>query len=662
MKRVTKADLKVIQKIGKTKARSRGADIVVSGFKKGIKYHYILQQAEYCYNSLLDVRRRAYRNSRYYRGHQWGDIVVVNGESMTEAEYLQMQGRPPLKQNLIRPHMRNILGQFRSNPYKSVVTARNRKDQTASEMMTVALEGVYNANDGKERDARKLEDFLITSTAIYETSYSFDHERKRSIPKFRSVNLSRFFIDPNIEDVQGEDIGIIGDIEDIPLYDLVARYAKTPEQQIELEKIYASTRDIYNDRGFAFDEKTITNLDFLTPVSSNLCRVIKVCIFEGEWKLLAHDRSDASYETYALEDQQMLDAENESRMLLSQENNVDIPLIEYERKFIKTWKYYHLTPTGFCLWESECLYEHNSHPYIFQFYPMFNGAVWSIVEDLIDQQKMINRSVILWDFMNSASAKGVLLVPEEAITEDFPLERIAEEWVKFNGVVKIKLRTEDGRPVQVPKQIVSSALHPGMVEMISLQMKFLQEISGVSPAMQGKEPPSGTPASLFAQETANASLNILDHLETFASFCKKRDFKMIQLIRQYYTEKHYQGQGNKNISNDAEWYDPDTIRNLDFENQIAKGSDTPTYRMLIDDMLFKMLENKYIGIEAFLENCSLPFSDKLLASIKSQREMLKEGKMPDGLDPQMLQEAQQQLPETSPDRMRDAKRLFYGNK
>lgn len=662
MKKVTEADLRVIRRVGVIPRKKESRRMTTEHFKSGDKYQYILQQAEYCFNALYEVRRRAERNSKFYRGNQWSDTVVVNGEVMTEAEYLQRQGKPPLKQNLIRPYMRSILGQFRSNPYKSIVIARNRKDQTASEMMTVALEGAYAMNSGKERDARKLEDFLITSAAIYETSYSFDDERRRSIPKFRSVSLSRFFIDANMEDIEGEDIQIIGDVEDISKADLLTRYAQTAEQEEELNRIYASVRAMYNDRGQAFDEKTNNRIDFLFPVSSNLCRVIKVCILEGEWMLLAHDRADATYEAYELSEKKMLDAENEQRKALGQINGVEVPLIEYEEKFIKTWRYYHLSPTGKCLWEARCPYTHNSHPYVFQFYPLFNGAVWSIVEDMIDQQKMVNRSIILWDFINSASAKGVLLVPEEAIPDDMNLSDFAEEWVKYNGVVKIRTKTDKGATIDLPKQIVSNSIHPGLVEMINLQIKLLQDISGVYPAMQGKQAPSGTPSSLYAQESANASVNVLDHLETFANFCRKRDYKIIQIIRQFYTDKHYQGLGNKTISPDAEWYNPDTIRNIEFDTQIAKGTDTPTYRMLIDDMLFKMLEEQYINIEAFLENCSFPFADKILTTIKSQREMLQEGKAPEGIDPNVLQEAQQQLPEVSAERMRDTKRLFYGQK
>lgn len=654
MKRISKADIKFVSKV-RTKVSTGSSSLYDGSFKSSKKYLNILEQSQANYDALLDLRLRSARNKRYYRGDQWSDIVEVNGTKMTEEQYLRLQGRAPLKQNLIRPPVRNIIGQYRSSPFKSVVYARNKEDQTASEMMTVALEGVYSMNDGKKRDARMLESFLIKSAAIYNTSYSFDHERMRPIPKFRSVPLNRFFCDANMEDVNGEDIKIIGEAVDMSLLELISTYAKTKKDEEELRNIYASVRDFVN--GQTFDESKLETISLLIPQSSSLCRVIKVCVKEGSWKLRVHDYADGTYELYPLEEKELLNAEAISRKALSDESGVEIPPIEYEEVFSEEWKYYHLSPFGHCLWESENPYYHNSHPYVFEFYPMLDGAVWSMVEDMIDQQKMVNRMVILQDFIISASAKGVLLVPEEAIPDDMTIEDFAEEWVKYNGVIKVKTK----KGIQLPKQIVANATNLGIHDMINLQIKFMQDITGVHSAIQGKQASAGTPAALYAQETANASLNILDYLETFASFCKRRDYKIIQIIKQFYKDRHYQVAGNKNVSEDAKWYDPDKIRNIEFDNEISKGTDTPTYRMIVDDMLWQMLNGRFITIEMFLEHSSFPFSDKLLASIKTQKEQLEQGQMPEGMSPDMIQELQGQIPQSSPQNLALMERLYTGS-
>ena len=624
MKRITKDDLAVLKRIAYKPKKARGEQ--KKSFPTGVVYHDILSQGERCFNAMYDIRKRVRRNFKFYRGEQWGDIVEVNGKLMTEEEYIQSQGKPALKQNLIRPPLRNIIGQFRSNPFKSVVNASNKDDQTAAEMMTIALESAYNMNKGKARDARMLESYLLSGTAIYETSFSFDFEKMRAIPKFRAVNIERFFIDTNIEDVLGEDINIVGEIVDIPLIDLVSTYAKTDEQEKELRNIYAGVREQYNDRGKAFDERALSFLSFRIPNTSSLCRVIKVCICEGHWRLLAHDYADASYEAYNMADKTLLDAENAARQAMAAEYGVDIPLIEYEKEFVKTWKYYHLTPNGHCLWEMESPYAHNSHPYVFKLYPMLNGSVWSMVEDLIDQQKMINRRIIMQDFIDSASAKGVLIFPEDMKPDDMSWDDIADEWTRYNGIIRIKPKPG----VELPKQIVAQTQNTGNMEFINLQMRLIQDIGGVHDSIQGKTASSGTPASLYAQQSAQSSLNTLDYLETFAEFLQERDYKVIQLIKQFYRDKMYQDLAGKNVSMDARWYDPDLVKNVEFNNTISKGNDTPVYRMVIDDMLYNMLRERMIDLKMFLEHSSFPFSDKLLASLKSQEEQLRESQMAAG--------------------------------
>lgn len=657
MKRVTKNDLRVVGKV-KVKAPEKSTPYI-DVFRYEDRYQEILQMAQQCYDGLADLRRRANRNAKYYRGDQWGDIVEVNGKHMTEGDYIALQGKTPLKQNLIRPPLRNILGQYRSSPFKSVVYARNREDQVASEMMTLALESAFNMNDGKERDARQLESFLVKSAVIYNTSYSFDHERMRPIPKFRAINLNRFFCDTNIEDVMGEDIKIIGEIADISKLELISTYAKTPEKQQALEDIYATVRTMYENYK-AMDGVRTNHLSFLIPESSNLCRVIKVCVKEGKWRLLVHDYADASYEAYDIKDEALIKAEIASRETLSKETGTVIPKITYQKKFIEEWRYYHLSPSGHCLWESDNPYIHNSHPYVFKFYPMLNGATWSMVEDMIDQQKMVNRWIILQEFIASAAAKGVLLVPEEAIPSDMRIEDFAEEWVRYNGVIKIKTRTKNGAPVPLPQQVMNSTVNPGLVDMINAQIKFLQDVTGVHSAMQGKQASAGTPAALYAQETANASMNILDYLESFASFCKRRDYKVMQLIKQYYSEKHYQLLGNKSINDQAKYFDPDKIRNIDFDNEIAKGSDTPSYRMVVDEMLWEMTRSQMITIEMFLEHSSLPFADKLLATIRNQKEKMMETGDTSGFTPQMLEQLSGQLPQSDPRNLQAAQRMLQG--
>ena len=652
-----KADVKVLEFAGRL-GYKRSDD--VSGYReadagKRNRNLDILRLASGYYDAMRNVRKRRMRSRKFYRGDQWCDQVVVNNCVMTEEEYIEKQGKAPLKQNMIRPPLRNVVGQYRSNPFKPVVFARNRQNQKAAEMMSVALEAALFMNESRERDARELEEFLLSGMAIYKTSFSFDYEREQSIPKFRAVNPNRFFINTDVEDVCGSDVNFIGEVSDLTIDDVVAEYARDGLSEEAIRSMYANVHGMYVDKE-GFDAKRLDHLDLLVPDSLDRCRVIEVWRLEAEWRLWVHDYMDGSYEVCPDSMKAEIDNENAARVLLGEENGVEVPPIVYERKYVKFWKCYHLTPIGDTLWEGETPYEHNSHPYVFKLYPLLDGEIWGMVEDMIDQQKMVNRMVILQDFIVSASAKGVLLVPEECIPDDMTIEDFADEWTKYNGVIKIKMK----QGMTAPQQVSANSINIGINEMIQMQLKLMQDIAGVHGAIQGKSPNSGTAAALYAQETQNASLNVLDYLETFSMFLQRRDKKLLQVIKQFYTEKQYITVAGSDYSEEAKHYDPEEIRNVDFENTIAKGNDTPSYRMVIDDILMKLLEGQFISIEMFLEHTSYPFADRILPSMKKMREEVSQGQIPEGMPAQMLQQIQQEAGQVSPEQLEQAQKLMSG--
>ena len=116
---------------------------------------------------MAPFRRQTERSDRYYKGDQCKDKVVIRHrdgkvETLTEEEYIERQGRPALKLNLIRPLIVNVIGQLRQNAYKSTIFARTSEGQKAADMLTAALEGVHTMNNKSERDARLFEGFLVS--------------------------------------------------------------------------------------------------------------------------------------------------------------------------------------------------------------------------------------------------------------------------------------------------------------------------------------------------------------------------------------------------------------------------------------------------------------------------------------------------------------------
>lgn len=620
----------------------------------------LLRRAAYCYDALFKIRERRKRSRRYYRGDQWSDKVTVyeNGieKTMTEEEYIQKQGRPALKQNLIRPPVRNLIGQLRSQPYKSVIYSRDKDNSLGAEMISVALESALEMNKYRERDARLFEEFSISGCPIYETSYSYDVSRQRCIPKFRAVSINRFFFNPDVSDVCGEDIDFLGEIVDIDKDELVSLYAKDEIQEKELREIYSSiSRNALDKEALSSDNED--NIDFYVPTNVSKCRVIKICVLEGGWMLDCHDWMDGTRTIMPLSRKNEIDRENAERMRMQADSGNEIAMIEYRKKYVRQWVYYHLSPQGHVLFRKTNPYQHKSHPYVFKFYPMVDGEVWSIVEDLIDQQRMINRMNILLDFVISASAKGVLLVPEECIPDDMDLEDIAEEWSRYNGVIKIKTK----KGVQLPQQIVASNFNVGITDMINRQVQWMQEIGGVQDAQYGKSGGAGTSAARYRQEIMSSSLNAIDYLESFGSLLIERDWKIAKIIKQFYTEKEYIPLAGKEYSEEAHNYDPEVVKNMDFDNTMQKMQDTFTMRFVSEDAIMRLLETGYINLEQYLSVSNNMYSEKLLKQIKDAKEKLANGQMDMSALQQILSSIQQQTPQSSAQGLANARSLFNGS-
>ena len=605
----------------------------------------LLEECRRWWESMRDLRARAQRNRRYYRGDQWSDEIQdpETGRWITEDKYLQNQGKVPLKQNRIRNLVANLIGQYRSNPTKAVVISRGREEASLGEMLTNTLQCALELNEVKELDARQLEVFLLSGVGCQKIGFDYWKERNLEDLVIESTNINRLFLNSDLSDPRGKDLRLIGEIIDAPVDNIVSAFAKNTADEKKIREIYANmtVKDFVTDYGF--NSRRTDGLDFYIPRDTNKARMFEVWYLRSAWRNYVHDPMDG---TYTITDATMdeIAAENDMRLQMGLENGMDkadIPLLEAKGRHEQYWYVKYLTPSGHCLYERESPYKHEEHPYSLVLYPLLDGEVWGFVEDIIDQQRYINRMIIMLDFIIGASAKGVLMVPEDCVPDDMTPEQFADEYRRYNGVIFYKPRA-DG---QLPKQISTNSTNVGIMEMLNLQMSLLEKNSGISESIQGQRAPSGTPAALYAQESQNATLNVIDQLQTFQSMILRRNRKALKVITQFYKDKRYLAINGRAASMEEKLYDPDIVRNLDWDMTIAQGMDTPVYRQMVDEMLFELLKGNLIDLEMYLEHTSMPFADKLLATVRSRMEALGQGDAPSQLPPELIAQAQQANPQ-----------------
>ena len=136
----------------------------------------------------------------------------------------------------------------------------------------------------------------------------------------------------------------------------------------------------------------------------------------------------------------------------------------------------------------------------------------------------------MYDWILRASAKGVLLFPEGALPDGVDINDIAEEWSRFNGI--IVYRPKAGMPL--PQQVNSNSANHGITELLNIQMKMMEDISGVNGALQGKLENGSVSGTLYSQQTENSMTALADLLKSFDSFIRTATEKDISNIRQYY--------------------------------------------------------------------------------------------------------------------------------
>jgi hypothetical protein len=510
--------------------------------------------------------------------------------------------------------MKNLLGQFRENETKAIVLSRQSGKGMEAEMMSYALEYVHQINQLPEVDARCYEEYGLSGASIQKLTYRFLKERETEDLWVENKNPAMMFFNTDLQDIRMTDLRRIGEIIDITMAELIGVFARTPEDVERIRSLYTDRTPEYFYFSTGLTAQEVDSLDFYFPRNLFKCRVIEVWELKSAWRTYAHDYADGSMSIvpYSLDEIRQINMERVKKGMAQGIPPDDIPQIDAQPKYDQFWWVKFLTPWGDLLYECETPYEHKEHPFVIRLYPLLDGEVWGFVEDIIDQQRYINRLIILQDFMIGAGAKGVLMVPESAVEgSSMGPEEWASEWTKFNGMILYK----DKPGVDKPYQIVANTQNAGAFELLQLQMKLLQEISGVNSAIQGMDSKSGTPASLYAQQAQNATVNTADFIRFFNGFQEARDYKILKLMKQFYKEKRYLAISGNEYSEAAKIFDPEKVADMQFDIMISQAKDTPAYKALIEDTLKELLQGQLISLDMYLENSSLPFAERLRESL-----------------------------------------------
>lgn len=400
-------------------------------------------------------------------GRQWEALLSTarSGASLsTYEDFCLRNKRRPLTNNLIRALVKSVVGRFRLNLSEEEGPAKGSPAARVSER-----------NSLSELDSRALEEFLISGCAIQRIVLE---RRFEGLDVWvDNVNPTRFFCNRFL-DPRGSDLRLVGMLHEMSLPELRTRFGHgSRRRQRELAAVFESGTRL----GSCLPESDIASeaedTAFLTASDRSLCRVVEVWTFE-------------------------IDA-----------------------KGCPVWMCRFFGPEGQLLDSTPSPYPHRSHPFAVCFYPLTDGEVHPFIEDVIDQQRHINLLIATIDRILSHSAKGVLLLPQDAVPRDTSLADVADAWCKPGGVIVI-----DRKASRMPQEISSPGRSEGASQLLDLEMKLFQQISGVTAALQGQAPQGHTSASLYDSQVQNSAIALLDVYETFNAFRSRRDAKVAAIL------------------------------------------------------------------------------------------------------------------------------------
>lgn len=465
----------------------------------------------WCGGAELRSSRTRYKDFTY--GRQWGDMVESpSGHMMTEGEYSRLCGRTPQTNNIIRQLVKTIVGRFRASLRERAGGAVDTLTCHGISLQNGGLAEMRRVNALDELDARMLEEFLISGCAVQkvvcERRLHDSHERVW----VDNVSPSRIFVN-RFRDPRGWDIELVGMLHDISLTEAVMRFSHGDEtRRCDIVRAFASV-DVPS--GIGSSQLGGGESPDFHLASEGRCRVIEVWTLESREVLRLSDPSR--------DGELMVDVAEAGRVerINRQRVRQGKPLIEPHHDTTLVWRFRFFAPDGTLLDSGLSPYAHGSHPFVVKFFPMTDGEVHSFVEDVVDQQRHVNRLLTLIDHIMTFSAKGVLLYPVTAKPKEYTWERIVSEWSCCNGVVPYQPAGE-----HKPTQVVSNGADAGAHKLLSLELQLLDRISGVSGALRGDNPNTNEGAAMYESRVENSMIALLDVIDSFNSFRADRDGKM----------------------------------------------------------------------------------------------------------------------------------------
>lgn len=588
------------------------------GLKRDLR---LLQRANNAWENLRGMREERERVLRYCYSDQWSDIIEWDGHRFTEREYIRRQGNTPLQNNIMISILNSIVGLYSKQGVEPVCFARTKDSQWLSDMMSATMQANWQNTQMPVVLKHIFEDGLCSGVHMSRETYEERDQEEDAYTDYCCPNLIFF---EGGADPRHKDLNMIGVLHDISPEDLYHEFTRE-DVGLTIEKlseIFFLNKDEDSRGGNQLNDRySLDNVSFGTPTDPRNVRVIEVWTKETKPRYQCYDpiAGDADSSFFRME-RADIDSVRKINLKRKQEYSAaGIP--EEERAYITAtpivdvyWHYTFMAPDGTVLTEGESPYEFHSHPFTLRLYPYVNGEIHPFMSNIIDQQRYINRLIVMHDMAAKSAAKGITIVPLDCVPDDMTPQDFADQFTMYDGLVFYN--TARLNPNARPEIITSNGVQIGTTELLQMEMNLVRDITNVSGALQGKTPSAGTSASRYSMETQNATTSLYSIIADFTDFTEQLALKKCAVIKQFYPDK--KNVFNKDNTGIIE-YDKLSVEDVMFKISIRESAATAVYQMQSQSTLDRLLDIGAIDVVQYLQNVNLPFADTLVQQIVESR-------------------------------------------
>lgn len=594
------------------------------------EYQLLLASCQSMWNSKDEFRRECEINRKYYFGDQFCEMIPDpdSCRQISERQYLIKQGLTPLSINLIRVNNVAVEGMFTGDKMDPLVKSRIREEQKIGEMLTIVMKKIYQSQNIYGLCARGYEDFRIRALPAFRVGWGWDDKRKEYDVFAERCDINRMFWDDNIgtSEQYFSKVTTIGYLHDMSKDEVLREFSHSPEDAMKIDNAYAEWREKYattytqqfkknNDQRF---------IDFYTPEEFYKCRVIEVWHKETHAVWACHDISTG--EQYTLPG--TTDARTEIEAVNAQRRNDraaaggdpnDAPIITYEYRLDTDWVVRYLTPNGYLLRQEIPNFLHGSHPFVIGAFPLVDGQVCSAVQDQRSIQRVINRTFMRDEFMEMNKAKGFKWINKQILDRSgLTINHIAEKYTSHSAIVALDIKEGEEHRIMGSVDNTGEYNSTPALQKIRFLAEIMDRVSGTPGSVRGERPTSGTPSSLYAQQTQNANNNIADPLEWYYGLINQLDFKIMMTVLQNYDLERYLRIVGNDYRETAQYIINSDQRDILCDVALIKSPSNGIARAETENMLNTLLQLGVITGEEFLEATSTHGADKLLEKVRSR--------------------------------------------